>query len=384
MPSYQKSPASGLWSVRFREVQADGATKIRRLSKHPLTGEKFRTKKAAQYGYADYLAEKAAAEAAKPSGGTLTPPKNKTPLTALYRSFLAYKKQRTKPSTVYTVQKNIESQILPFFGGMDVEDITPALILDWLGTLSGLSDNYTRASFTNLGALLRFGEKYHGTPNPIKNVDRPRSSKPKPEMEIWTPEEFQKFILYIKEPVLGALFRFFYFSGCRKGEVCALTWADIDLDARTARISKSITAKSHDPGKPYAVTTTKNGKTRVISLPDALCTYLAAYKASLGADATPGAFAFGGSRPIPFTSLDRAFHAAREAAGVKRIRMHDLRHSCASILIHSGVSIVAVSRHLGHRDVEETLNTYAHMIPDDDALIRSAVNAVAEKIDPCA
>ena len=155
MPSFQKNASSGLWSVRFREVQPDGTTKDRRLSKHPTTGEKFHTKKAAQYGYADYLSCEVAKEAAKPIGAAITPPKSKTPLTVLFRAFLTYKRQRTKPSTVYTVQKNIESQVLPFFGEMCVEDITPALILDWLGTLSDLSDNYTKTSFTNRSAVKR-------------------------------------------------------------------------------------------------------------------------------------------------------------------------------------------------------------------------------------
>ena len=84
--------------------------------------------------------------------------------------------------------------------------------------------------------------------------------------------------------------------------------------------------------------------------------------------------------PLPRTNIDRTLTKAAEAAGVKRIRIHDLRHSCASLLIHKGVSIVAVSRHLGHSTVEQTLNTYSHMLPDDQTMILNTLSTLEGKI----
>ena len=69
-----------------------------------------------------------------------------------------------------------------------------------------------------------------------------------------------------------------------------------------------------------------------------------------------------------------------EISGVKRIRIHDLRHSCASLLIHKGVSIVAVSRHLGHTTIEQTLNTYSHMMPDDRTMILKTLSSIEGQI----
>ena len=87
-------------------------------------------------------------------------------------------------------------------------------------------------------------------------------------------------------------------------------------------------------------------------------------------------FVFGGDRPLPPTSADRAFKSAIARAKVKPIRIHDLRHSCASLLISKGISIVAVSRQLGHSNVEQTLNTYSHMMPDDTTMIYNALDTL--------
>ncbi len=93
-----------------------------------------------------------------------------------------------------------------------------------------------------------------------------------------------------------------------------------------------------------------------------------------------GPYVFGGKDPFPPTNLERTLTKAAAAAGVKRIRIHDLRHSCASLLIHKGVTIVAVSRHLGHTTVEQTLNTYSHMMPDDRTMILKTLSSVEAQI----
>lgn len=87
-------------------------------------------------------------------------------------------------------------------------------------------------------------------------------------------------------------------------------------------------------------------------------------------------FVFGGDRPLSERTTDRYFAETAARAGLKRIRIHDLRHSCASLLISKGASIVAVSRRLGHTNIEQTLNTYSHMLPDDNSKILITLNSV--------
>lgn len=74
--------------------------------------------------------------------------------------------------------------------------------------------------------------------------------------------------------------------------------------------------------------------------------------------------------------MTRAFDKAIAAAGVPRIRIHDLRHSCASLLISEGISIVAVSHRLGHKNIEQTLNTYSHMMPRDNDKMLAALEGI--------
>ena len=131
MPSYEKNKSSGLWSVRFRETNAEnGMTSNKRLSG-------FKTKKEAQYGYEDYVAEqKRAAEQKK----ELTPP---TPgdisFKLLAEEYLAFKKTRLKPTSFYDVEKKITTKMVPYFGDKRVRDITPKMIIDWQNSLAEYS-----------------------------------------------------------------------------------------------------------------------------------------------------------------------------------------------------------------------------------------------------
>jgi integrase len=90
---------------------------------------------------------------------------------------------------------------------------------------------------------------------------------------------------------------------------------------------------------------------------------------------------FGGTSPLRATPIERRLTGYAQKAGIKRIRVHDLRHSCASYLIHSGVSIVAVSRQLGHTDIEQTLNTYNHLLPDERSHILNKLQNLGERIN---
>lgn len=362
MPSYEQRGKNKLWSVRFQERDpVTGETHTVRLSGN------FKTKKEARAAYEEHLATAEKREAEKSLADV--------PGTIFFEDLLAqywtYLSDRVEPSSLYDIQKTIEKRALPHFEGKDVRKLTPADFLDWQGTLGDCSGTYKRTLFSRLTAVFEFGRRYHGLPDPTIDLERPRNLDGKKEMLFWTPEEFSKFIKEVKGEEYEMLFRVLYVVGCRRGEALALTWADIDLDAGSVRISKSISFKGRN-GVTYTITATKTKKNRTAAIPTFLCKQLKAYKKT-HADA---AFIFGGESPLKPTNVRRAMDAATHRAGVKRIRVHDLRHSCASFLIHSGASIVAVSHQLGHKDVEQTLNTYAHLLPDDREVIRTALETL--------
>lgn len=374
MPSYEQNKSSKLWSVRFREINELGEPRQKRLSG-------FKTKKAAQYGYEDYVSKRAEELEKRANITTDTP--NELYFENLIESFLKFKQDRLKHSSYYDTKSRISSKILPYFKGKRVREIKAIDILDWQKkTFPDLSYNYQSKLMTTLGSIYRYGEKYHDVINIMSKVDRPRNMKPKKEMQFWTPEEFSKFYAAAEDVKYRLFFLTLYISGCRRGECEALMWKDLDLKIGKIKISKSITNKTQN--KAWEITTPKNsGSNRTVSVPIFLCELLNRYKkeqAEANPDFTDDNFIFGSSRPLAPTSTDRYFKKTIEKAKIKPIRIHDLRHSCASLLISKGVSIVGVSHHLGHVDVEQTLNTYSHLMPDDQTRIKSELEHIGTVI----
>ena len=177
--------------------------------------------------------------------------------------------------------------------------------------------------------------------------------------------EFKKFINEVDRIDHKSFFSFLYFTGCRRGEALALNWEDFDFANAKVRINKSITRKIE--GKSWLVTTPKNASSiRTISLPANLLSLLEEYRKWQKQKYPDAIFVFGSYAPFAGTNIDRSFSEFCKKANVERIRIHDLRHSHASFLISKGISVVAIAKRLGHKNIEQTLNTYSHMMPDED------------------
>lgn len=348
MPTYEKRPAG--WTVRFTVKDGDGNDHRKRLSG-------FQTKKKAELAMIDFVSTYETPAPTKDDSITFD---------EILSYWLSWEKGRVKSSSFADVSSRVENHILPFFTGMKVNDITPAVVLKWQSSVSEYSHGYKNALRSVLSSILKFGHKYYQTENPMPDTDGFRNTDSKKEMLFWTPEEFSQFISVVDDEKYRLLFRTLYICGCRKGEALALTWDDIDQGKRTIRINKNATNKGSEKG--MTITTPKNNSSnRIIPIPEHLCADLLAFRGS----STGTQFIFGSDSPLSFNSVDHAFSKYIKLSGVKGIRIHDLRHSCASLLISQGVSIVGVSKRLGHTNTEQTLNTYAHLLPSDSDLILS-------------
>lgn len=370
MASYEKRP-SGLWSVRFRISNDDGSYSTKRLSG-------FKTKRDAQYAFEDYLKDEHARRELKKE-------QNSAPeivallwdFETMVMKYFEFKSTRLKNSSYYDMQQKIKAKILPYFGKYKMKDITPAVVMSWLATLSDYSYCYQKSLFIALSGIYTFAEKYYNIPNVIRKTDRPRNLGPKKEMQIYTPEEFGKVISCVEKYEHAMYLKFLYYSGCRRGEGLGITWDDIDFSEGTVNICKSITHKGVHKGKSYHITTPKNmDSNRRIPLPRFFLDELKEYKNWQIQNFDVINFVFCGEDPLPPTTIARVLQNAAIKAGIKMIRIHDLRHSAASLLIHRGISIVAVSRRLGHKNTEETLNTYSHLLPDDQTLILNVLDSL--------
>lgn len=344
MPSYEKRKPSNLWSVRFRELADDGREVNKRLSG-------FKTKAEAQKAYKEYL-----------KGYThhvIQPAEQIVMFEDLYVRFMEWHKTRVKESSYYSAMSKIQAHILPYFGKMRIADIKPNVILSWRRTLAPFSFAYKSSIDGYLGSMFIFANRYFDLPNPMVKVDPMRNLEPKREMNIWTYEEFQQFISVVDDDMYRCLFRFYYASGCRRGEALALSFDDIDVENNIVSINKNLTRKTKEGA--YKITSPKNHSSyRKLQLPATLIADMLSLKKS-----DDDVFVFGGTAPIADNTLTRRFYKWIKEAGVKRIVLHGLRHSCASLLISKGLSVVAVSKWLGHSNINETLNTYSHMLPAD-------------------
>ncbi len=351
MASYEQNKTSKLWSVRFRDVTADGV-KNKRLSG-------FKTKKDAQAGYIDYVNAKERNTSLASSSAS-----DELLFSELIRHYLSHTQTRVKPSSFYDIESKIVKHIMPFFDNKLVSDVTPLDILNWQQTVDHYSYKYKSGLRAFLTSIYRFGERYYDVKNIMPKVEPFRNLEQKKKMLYWTPEEFSRFISCVPDFEFDVFFRLLYITGCRKGEALALGWSDIDFDAKTVSITKSLTRK--ESGKAYAITTPKNASSnRAVNIPDSLCSFLLQLRKQQQESGICATFVFGGEKPFAERTTDRRFDSAIKLSGVPKIRIHDLRHSCASLLISQGVSIVAVSNRLGHSNIEQTLNTYSHMMPSD-------------------
>lgn len=153
-----------------------------------------------------------------------------------------------------------------------------------------------------------------------------------------------------------------YFMGLRKGECQALKWNDVDFINNTLRINKTLTTKLKGISWHISSPKTKNS-TRILPIPKNVLIDLKVMHniAIKYKDYSNNWFIFGNSIPFRENTIESKKNKACDIANVKRIRIHDFRHSCASLLINKGASIALVSKYLGHSNITVTLNTYTHM-----------------------
>lgn len=279
-----------------------------------------------------------------------------------------YQRDKVKSTTLYNY-RNMMPYLEPLFN-IKVESFNIRHFELWRQSMNEkkISTRYKNGVYKYLKAVMNFGTKWYDLNfvkvyNKMTNFTNPNERKK--EMSFYTPEEFQKFLSVENDVKFICAFQTLFYCGLRNGELRGLTWNDINFRKSCLSVNKNIT-KTPDPitGKPYTVSSPKTMSSyRTIPIPNFLLEY---YKdlydnCSSYYNFNDNWYVFGNIDPLPETTLrDRKTKNAFKA-GVKDIRVHDFRHSCASLLIDSGANITLVAKYLGHSKIDETLNTYSHM-----------------------
>lgn len=295
----------------------------------------------------------------------------------LYTEDMAH---RLKPKTLLTKDNIIKNHILPYFRDRNINDITAIDIRQWQNLL--LNKNYSQAYLkkvnAQLNAIFNYATSYYDLKNnPCKKAGSIGSHKSK-EMEIYTFQEFQQLMANIDDPIDFAIFNTFYYTGMRKGELFALQKKDIDLINGVIDINKSYQRIA----KEDLITTTKTPKSvRKIEIPKHLVNILKTYIGSIyGVNDETYIF-------MPYYTRTRGrLKIAQDKAKLHEIRIHDFRHSHASLLIELGYSPLLVADRLGD-NVETTLKVYSHLYPNKqselvkklDTLVNSTISVPKEE-----
>lgn len=292
----------------------------------------------------------------------------------LYREDM---KERLRENTVRTKDYIVELKVLPYFGTKKIVDITAADIRQWQNSLmkQGYSQTYLKTINNQLSAIFNYAVRYYDLPrNPCAQAGSMGKGKAE-EMKFWTQEEFESFIEFVKDkPLSYYAFLTLYWTGIRLGELLALSLSDFDAEAKTLSITKSYQRIN---GRDV-ITEPKTAKSkRTIALPDFLVTELEEYVNKLyGMMANDRLFM------ITKSYLEKEMVRGTELSGVKRIRLHDLRHSHASLLISKlGAQPNLVAERLGHEKIQTTLDIYSHLYPNQARNLADQLNGLIEKSD---
>lgn len=334
----EKDKKTGKWLIQYRYTDWQGK---RRKS----TKRGFATKREAEEWLRNFLIKQKADFDMK--------------FEDFWKMYYADIETRLREHTMRTKKYIVELKILPYFGNKRVNDITAADIRQWQNELikMGYSPTYLKTINNQLSAIFNYAVRYYDLKsNPCAKAGSMGKSKAE-EMDFWIGEEFRKFIDSVMNKRLSYMaFMTLYWTGMRLGELLALNPKDVDLEKRTISITKSYQRL----GKKDVITPPKTPKSkRVITIPEFLAADIKDYMDSLY-DLQENDRLF----PITKYYLEHEMQRGIKESGVKRIRVHDLRHSHASMLIELGFSPLEIANRLGHEKVETTLNTYAHLYPN--------------------
>lgn len=270
-------------------------------------------------------------------------------------------KSRLKPTTYENKEYLINLKVLPFFKDMPINTITPVTVRKWQNKLISDPNNYSATYLKTIhnqaSAIFNFAVKYYGLKKNPAAVSGSIGKKNAEDMQFWTLEEFNTFIKAVEnKPASKVIFNLLFWTGIRSGEMLALTLNDFDLEKGTVSISKNYARHQKDD----LILDPKTPKSkRIINLPKFICDLVQDYSYKIY-DYDPSERLFTSTKHYLYHEMVRGC----KNSGVKKIRIHDLRHSHASLLIELGYSPLLIAERLGHEKVETTLQIYSHLYPN--------------------
>lgn len=348
MPVYKEND-SNTWRSQFYYTDWTG-------KKHKKNKRGFKTKREAQQYEAEFVKQ------ARADMDMM--------LSSFVEVYLKDKEVELKQRTLRNKRYMFETHVIPYLGNKKMNEITASDILAWQKAVKDskdYSDAYLRMLQNQVTALFIHAQRiYYLKDNPCKRVKKMGRSDNR-SLNFWTLEEYRKFIdTFDKGSMHYLMFELLFWTGMREGELLALTKSDIDVGQMTLRIDKTY-FRLH--GEDVITTPKTDSSIRTIDLPKFLVDEIQDYWSKLYKHPSDARLF-----PVVAEALQHVMARHIKKVEVKKIRVHDLRHSHCAYLINQGVQPLIIKERLGHKDIKVTLNTYGHLYPSEQKKVANLLN----------
>lgn len=292
------------------------------------------------------------------------------PLDTFYEMYMTDLDPRIRYNTKINKRTMYEKHISPILGHKIISKILVTDVIEWQNSMltNNFSNTYLRTLNNQVLAIFNHAEKFYNLErNPFKRID-PIGSERTVNVNFWTKKEFDTFISVVDDLSSFIHFNVLFYTGIRVGELIAIKLKDINLEKRLISVNKSA---QFEKGK-YIFTDTKTPKSnREITIPQFLANMLKDFISKF--------YFIQPDEQLFMTNkarLSRELKSYALKAGVKRIRIHDLRHSHASFLIEQGIEPLLIQARLGHEKIETTLKTYSHLYPNRNMQVADYMDSI--------
>lgn len=318
-----------------------------------------------------------------------TVPERRMTVQDLYEEYINQKTHEVRESTMRKLIGYLSNHVLPYLGDTRLDKLNMKVLTEWKSAVAEkeIGIRMKQNIYGDFRAMLNYAVKMEYLPkNPLLSVGNFKDAydiAPKKEkLHYYTSEDFKKFIAVAKENsttvennTYYVFFMIAYYTGMRKGEINALKWTDIEENILHVRRSITQKLKGGDRETPP-----KNRSSfRSLQIPTPLQKALDEHKEwqqRVYANFTEDFRICGGMRCLRDTSIENRNKEFAERAGLEHIRIHDFRHSHASLLANEGINIQEIARRLGHAKIEMTWNTYSHLYPREEERAIKVLNNI--------
>lgn len=309
----------------------------------------------------------------------------RTPLGEYLEDWLAASAARVRPTTLAGYAGHVRNHLVPRLGRLPLAAVDAATVRGLHAELlaAGLGPATVQRVHATLRAALQQAVR-DGLllANPASRVAPPKAERG--EVERWSPEEARLFLAATRDDRLHALWRLLLATGLRRGEALGLRWEDVDLARGVLHVRRSLTVAN---GRPLVQLPKTARSRRTVPLDAGTVAALREHAARQAEEARAAGEAWTDSGHVFTTPLGTPLHPDNVSAAFRQtvrslplrpIRLHSLRHTCATLAFSRGAHPKVVADLLGHESVKLTLDTYSDAVP---ALTREAVAGVGEELD---